>query len=168
MILSNTRSVLSLVLVSILSISCGFHLRGSTPAAQTSLSQLYIYEEDLSPVGNELETLLEINGTSVVAERALANFHLTLHDYNIEQTVLSVSAATGKAEEYQIQLTIWMTVTDRDEIEVINNQLIRITRDYAFDDTAVLGSVTERDVLINDLTKLAAAQIIRVLDTIND
>jgi len=168
MISSTTRSIVSLVLISVLSISCGFHLRGSTPTAETSLSHLYIYEEDSSPVGNELESLLVISGTTLVTERELANFHLTLHDYNIEQTVLSVSAATGKAEEYQLQLTIRMTVTDRDENEVINNQLIRINRDYAFDDTAVLGSVTERDVLINELTKLAATQIVRVLDTLTN
>jgi outer membrane lipopolysaccharide assembly protein LptE/RlpB len=148
--------------------SCGFHLRGSTPKTDSALSHLYLSASEASAVANELRLQLGTAGTTLVGDRDLAQYRLRLDDYNIEQTVLSVSAITGKAEEYQLQLTVRMTVMDQENSPVIDNQLIRISRDYAFDDTAVLGSVTERDELITEMTKLAATQIIQVLNTLND
>lgn len=166
--MSSIRPVLIITLLSVMCISCGFHLRGSTPKAESALSRLYLVETRSSPVADELKYILEINETELVSERSLADYTLILDDYNTEQTVMSISASTGKAEEYQLQLTIRMTVSDNEYSEVINNQLIRITRDYAFDDTAVLGSVTERDVLINEMTKLAATQIVQILGALTD
>jgi LPS-assembly lipoprotein len=153
--------------MSILAVSCGFHLRGSTPRAETELSRLYLAETGTSPVTDELRYMLEINGTTIVEERSQAEYRLSLENYNIEQTVLSVSPITGKAEEYQLQISVRVTLSGRDNKEIISNRLIRITRDYAFDDTAVLGSVTERDVLLNEMAKLAAAQIVQALNSLH-
>ncbi|NNE37585.1 MAG: hypothetical protein HKN08_04705 [Gammaproteobacteria bacterium] len=164
--LKTNISVLVLILIPVLTASCGFQLRGSTPGAETTLTRLYLTESEPSPVADKLRFQLETGGTDLVNDRELAQYRLRLQAYNVEQTVLSVSAITGKAEEYQLQLTIRLTVTDQEDSTVIDNRLIRISRDYAFDDTAVLGSVTERDVLINEMTDLAATQIVQVLNTL--
>ncbi len=168
LVLSKSISALILIIMSVLISACGFHLRGSTPKANTTLSRLYISESGPSPVIDELRFQLETGGATLVNEQNLAQYRLRLDDYNIEQTVLSVSAITGKAEEYQLKLTVRLTVTDQENNTPINNQLIRISRDYAFDDTAVLGSVSERDVLINEMTNLAATQIVQVLNTLTE
>ncbi|MGY8813398.1 MAG: LPS-assembly lipoprotein LptE [Gammaproteobacteria bacterium] len=159
------KFLIAVILVSIS--SCGFHLRGSQQEGETAKSSVYVIDARSSAVGRELRTQLSVSEGDIPSSIGEAEFSVQLSDSSIVQSVLSVSAITGKIEEYQLLLTVRMTVTDKTKNERITNQLIRITRDYAFDDQAVLGSESERQSLEDEMTIQAAAQIIRRINTLS-
>jgi LPS-assembly lipoprotein len=150
----------------LLTTSCGFHLRGSQPGKATAISSIAISDISAAGVGTEVKALLRAYGTSITASVDDAEFGLQLADQLLNKTVLSVSAIDGKVEEYQLTLTVRMTVTRADKTELLTGQQIRVTRDYAFDDDAVLGSVSEQRLLEQEMTRQAASQIIRRLSAL--
>ena len=156
-----------MVLIIMISLTaCGFHLRGSQPGSVLSISNLYVIDSDASIVGDEVRTLIQQTGTRISPNNDNAEYTLQLFDQNVNQSVLSVSAVTGKVEEYQLVMTVRMTVIDKDKNERIANQGIRIIRDYAFDDRAVLGSESERRLLTEEMARQAAAQILQRLNSV--
>jgi len=146
--------------------SCGFHLRGSRPQAQSTDSAIYLSETGAAGVAAEVRSQLRAAGASLATGRDAADFILRLSNETIDQSVLSVSAVTGKVEEFQLILTVTMSVTDRKNNQLIADQPVRLARDYTFDTEAVLGSAFQRSILEEELVKQAASQIIRRLDTI--
>ena len=77
-----------------------------------------------------------------------------------------VNAETGKVEEYQLTLTVRMSVVDGEDNEIISGQSIQVARDYPFDEQSVLGSIAEQRVLEREMIRQAAAQIVRRLDSV--
>jgi LPS-assembly lipoprotein len=146
--------------------SCGFQLRGTQPDFLTNISSIHVIDSDASTVGREVRTQLTLSGIPFSPTSEEAEYTLHLDSQDVNQSVLSVSALTGKVEEYQLLLSVRMSLTDREKNERLTNQLIRVSRDYAFDDRAVLGSESERQLLVDEMTKQAASQVIRRLDTL--
>ncbi|MGK0297653.1 MAG: LPS-assembly lipoprotein [Gammaproteobacteria bacterium] len=159
------KSLIAVLLISMS--SCGFHLRGTQQGVETNISSVYVIDANASAVGREVRKQLSLMGVGISSSSGEADFAVQLSDPSIVQSVLSVSAITGKIEEYQILLSVRMTVTDKEKNERITNQRIRITRDYAFDDQAVLGSESERQSLEDEMTIQAAAQVIRRINTLS-
>jgi len=157
----------ALLLTAILLVSsCGFHLRGSQPASASNLSRIVLTDSDASGVSNEVRILLESSGTVISGTSPAPGYTLHLSDQSITRSVLSVSAATGKVEEYQLVFSVRMSVTDAEKNEVLSSQPIRVAHDYAFNDEAVLGSVLEQRTLEQELTRQAASQIVRRLNAV--
>lgn len=119
-----------------------------------------------SGVGTEVRALLEAAGTNVNPETAATAWRLNLREQLLNKSVLSVSPVTGKVEEYQLTLTVRMSVQDAGNTELLAGQSIRVSRDYAFDDEAVLGSVSEQRVLEQEMIRQAASQVVRRLDAL--
>lgn len=147
----------------LLTTSCGFHLRGSQDSGMSAISAIKLNDSSAPGIGTEVRSLLESSGTRISAADATAEYSLVLAEQYLNKAILSVSAITGKIEEYQLTLTVKMTVADKDQNELLSGQLIRITRDYAFDEEAVLGSATEQRILEQEMSRQAASQIIRRL-----
>lgn len=157
------RFSLLLVLL-LLTTACGFHLRGSVPGAEGP-SAVVINATGAPTVGDAVQTMLESGGTDTNPESKTA-YRLLLSDQAIDRSVLSVSPVTGKVEEYQLTLTVNMAITDAEGKDILTSQPIRIARDFAFRDEAVLGSVAEQRVLEQEMINQAAAQIIRRLNAL--
>lgn len=154
------RFSLLLVLLS-LTTACGFHLRGSVPGAEGPAA-VVINSAGAPTVGDAVKTMLETGGTDTNPESKTA-YRLLLTDQAIDRSVLSVSPVTGKVEEYQLTLTVNMAITDAEGKDILTSQPIRIARDFAFRDEAVLGSVAEQRVLEQEMINQAAGQIVRRL-----
>lgn len=146
--------------------ACGFHLRGSGSDGYSAISSLYIVDSNASDIGENVRSQLSLSGTEITDTSSVAQYSLRLYDYNVNQSVLSVSALTGKVEEFQLSMSVRMTLSDSDNNDLLSNQLIRVTRDYAFDERTVLGSETERAQLIDEMSRQTASQIIRRLVTV--
>ena len=144
--------------------SCGFQLRGTQPDYLSNISNLYIIDSDALTVGHMVRTQLSLSGLTFAPTHEEAEYTLRIFQQNIDQSVLSVSANTGKIEEYQLSLSVKISLIDQKRVQRIQNQIIRVTRDYAFDDLAVLGSESERLLLVDEMTKHAASQIIQRLN----
>jgi LPS-assembly lipoprotein len=146
--------------------SCGFHLRGSQPGPTAGLSRITLTDANAASVSNEVRILLESGGMIVARENDLPGYRLHLADQAVTRSVLSVSPATGKVEEYQLTFSVLMSITDAQNNHLLTSQPVRIVRDYAFDDAAVLGSVQEQRMLEQEMTRQAASQIIRRLNAV--
>ncbi len=155
-----------LLAVLLLTSSCGFHLRGSQTVTTTAINGIAISDAAAAGVGNEVRTLLQTLGSTIITNADEAEYNLYLTDQLLNKSVLSVSAVTGKVEQYQLTLTVRMTVTNADQEDLLSSQQIRVTRDYAFNDAAVLGSVSEQRVLEQEMLRQAASQIVRRLNAL--
>jgi LPS-assembly lipoprotein len=154
---------LLLALLLLTTSSCGFHLRGSQGYSVSGLETISLTDNSAPGVGAEVRSLLEASGTRIAPAGETGVYSLVVSEQYVNKAILSVSAITGKIEEYQLTLSVKMTLTDADQNELLSGQLIRITRDYAFDDEAVLGSVSEQRVLEQEMSRQAASQIVRRL-----
>jgi len=164
----NMKPHYTLLLLLLLVSSCGFHLRGSGPAIQSDITSVILTESAATAVSNELRTQLQMAGTQISAgNTAKAEYALHVSDQSIQRSILSINPATGKVDEYQLTFTVTMAITDPDQNEVLANQIIRLVRDFAFNEDAVLGSVSEQRVLEEEMTRQAATQIIRRLNAVS-
>ena len=146
--------------------ACGFHLRGSQADAGSEVEQLYLQTAGTTGVADEVRSQLQASETTILNSSVGAELTLNLTNQSLAKTVLSVSSVTGKVEEYQLTLSVLMSVFDAEKNDLISNQTIRVTRDYTFDENAVLGTVTEEKALTEELTRQAATQIIRRLNAV--
>ncbi len=145
--------------------ACGFHLRGSQQkAANIVVAKVYVANAGAATVTPIVRSQLTSAGASAVKSAAKAEYTLRLERERFEQTVLSVSASTGKVEEYQIALTLYMSVIDSGGQELLLEEPIRTVRDYTFDEDAVLGKFAEEQVLREELSRQAAAEILSRLN----
>lgn len=146
--------------------ACGFQLRGSQQNASVPVAKVYVFAAGANTVAKEVNLQLIGAGSAAVASVADAEFTLKLEKEYFDRTVLSVSAQTGKVEEYKITLTVYMSVLDANGTELLVAEQVREARDFTFDENVVLGKFTEEKVLRDDLTRQVAAQIMRRLSSV--
>ncbi|NKB36136.1 MAG: hypothetical protein GKR93_03060 [Gammaproteobacteria bacterium] len=157
-----TRIILILLIISLS--ACGFHLRGSQQKSSVAVSKVYLINAGATTVIREVRSLIASAGAEVVSSRANAEFVLRLDREFYDQTVLSVSADTGKVEQYQVTVSVYMNLEDAAGKALVSSEEIRLAKDYTFDEDAVLGKIEEENVIRNELAKDAAAQVIRELN----
>ncbi len=152
-----------LLILIMLTASCGFHLRGSQTATVTGISSIAITNTSASETASAVTAQLQASGSTIVTGADKPEYSLQLSDQIINKSVLSVSPITGKVTEYQLTLTVNMSVTDANQTGLLTGQSIRVTRDYTFDDSAVLGSVADQHKIEQEMIQQAASQIVRRL-----
>ena len=144
--------------------ACGFHLRGSQQKTSVEISNVFVSNIGGESIAKEVKLQLAGAGARAVASVDEAKFVLRLEKEFFNRSVLSVSADTGKVEEYQLTLTVSLTLIDSKGKELIPGDEIRLVRDYTFDEDAVLGKFEEEKVLRDELVSQAASEIIRRLN----
>ncbi len=144
--------------------ACGFHLRGSQQKTSVEISNVFVSNIGGESIAKEVKLQLAGAGARAVASADKAKLVLRLEKEIFNRSVLSVSADTGKVEEYLLTLTVSMTLIDSKGKELIPGDEIRLARDYTFDEDAVLGKFEEEKVLRDELVSEAASEIIRRVD----
>ncbi len=155
-----------LMLTTLVLSACGFHLRGSQVASPVDISNVYIRSVAAGKLTVEVKNQLQVVGTTSAKTSDQAQYILMLENESINRSVLSVSAETGKVEEYQLTLSVSMTVTEISDAAVLADESINVARDYTFDEDAALAKFTEEEVLREDMIHQAAARIIRRLNAL--
>lgn len=149
----------------LLTTACGFHLRGSQPQAEVdAISSIHIRASRTGDIAKEVTARLEQAGIAIMPEAEQAEYLLTLANESVERDVLSVSAQTGKAEEYRLILTVQMSVSHSDDGLLLDGDTVEVFRDYTFDEDAVLGAFSEEQVLREEMTRRVASQVISRLN----
>jgi len=139
--------------------ACGFHLRGDIelpPALQET------YLESKNPytgMARALRVELEAAGGRVVesGEHASAVLHIVREIS--ENRILSVGS-TGKASEYELFNEVVFSLSDAEGKVLIKPQTVRITRDLVFDETELLGKLSEAEGIHKQMRRNLARQII--------
>ncbi len=155
------------LLVLILAQGCGFHLRGHAPETRLErLSGVYVSAIAASQIADEVKSQLTIANVSIKTSMEGADYSLTLSNEKFDRRVLSVSAETGKVEEYQITFTSLISISSAGGEQLVNNEIIRVSKDYTFDEEAVLGKFAEEEIIREELVGQAAVQIMRRLNAV--
>ena len=149
----------------LLTSACGFHLRGSQ-TTNFNIDNIYIHSSSAAKLAAEVKSQLTSSGSSVAASAEAAKYILVLKEENFERSLLSVNAATGKVEEFQILYTAKMDVSHSDGKLIAEDSRISASRDFTFDENAVLGKFSEEELLQEDIVRRAASQVLRRLQAL--
>ena len=151
--------VTAIALLHTLLSACGFHLRGDVelpPALQET------YLESKNPytgMARALRVELEAAGGRVMesSEHAAAVLHVVREIS--ENRVLSVGS-TGKASEYELFDEVVFSLSDAEGKVLIERQSLRMTRDLVFDETELLGKISEAESIHRQMRRNMARQIL--------
>lgn len=161
----NPRSwlVAGLLVITLLP-ACGFHLRGTgASAASIQAERIMVAAAEGGMVARELRAQLQLAGVRVVNARKDAEYVLRVTDEELQRDVLSVSPRTGKAEEYELTLTVLLTIVGPEREVLVDAERISLVRDFTFDQDAALGKFSEEELLTRELTRETVDQILRRL-----
>lgn len=157
------KARLLLIYILLLTTACGFHLRGSQT---TKINIDNVFINGGSALAAEVKSQFINSGVSLATSAQSAAHIVTLKETNFEKSVLSVSPKTGKVEEYQILFQAKIDAMRADGTYIVENEKITVTRDFAFDETEVLGEFSEESIIQEDLVRRAASQILRRLQAL--
>ena len=140
---------------------CGFQLQGAftTP---TEMERTYIAAADeRSLFYRELRAALEASGVELVDSASDATATMNISIDETDQRVLSVSARNVPTE-YEVYYTIEYGLYGGDK-NLLEVQMLTLTRDYTYDSTLVLGKAREeellREAIVDDLVRVVLKQI---------
>ncbi len=142
---------------------CGFHLRGSQ---SIDLTLPILFVTGSSELQREVERALKGSGATLAASDAEAEAVLRLLDESRDRRVLSVNSS-GKVSEYALRYSIRFTVTDRAGGALLVPQEVSLTRDFVFDQEAVLAKGDEEARLFETMRREAIQSLLRRLQQLN-
>ena len=144
-----------------LAAGCGFHLRGKEPLP-ASLVKPYIDAQDrYTALYAALEKRLRAAGAQPATNAAAASAVIRIHLDDTGRELLSVTA-DNKPGEYEVYYAVEFSVTSG-ESELLARQPVKLTRDYGYDETAVLAKEHEEESLRIALAADIADLILRRL-----
>jgi LPS-assembly lipoprotein len=141
--------------------SCGFQLQGAL-TTPPEMERTFLSAADRhSQFYRRLRSALQEAGVVLVDDPGDATAMLTISFDETSQRVLSVSARNVPTE-YEVYYTIEYTL-DAGAKNLLETQVLTLTRDYTYDPTLVLGKAKEesllRDAIVDDLVRIVLKQI---------
>jgi len=136
---------------------CGFQLRGAVQLSGRMAEPYLEVPDQYTPFYRELVASLEAAGARVAPAREGATAVVRIHVDEHGRDVLSISAR-NTPQEYEVYYVVEYSVHAGDE-EILPRQRLRLTRDYAYDDAAVLAKQHEEDDLLEALARDLAALV---------
>jgi LPS-assembly lipoprotein len=144
---------------------CGFRLAGSE-TLPTVLAKPYLsVRNPYSDFSREFERQLKTAGAMLQVGREGASATIDVSKDQVEQRILSVSARNIPTE-YELIYTVVYSVHAGDK-EVLTPQTIFLSRDYSFDETALLAKQNEADILREQMARDLVAIAMRRLSRLN-
>lgn len=139
--------------------ACGWQLQGATRLPE-SVALVYIDPADpYSDFSRVLRRTLIDAGARVVENRAAASAVINVRNDKFGQSVVSVSAL-NIPQEYQVYYNIEYAVSVNGK-EAIEPHAIGLTRNYSYDERAMLAKQEEESVLRAALARDLAGQVLR-------
>jgi len=139
--------------------ACGFHLRGDVELP-SALQETYLESKNpYTGMARALRVELETAGGRIVESREQASAVLRIVREISENRILSVGS-TGKASEYELFDEVVFSLSDAEDKVLIKPQSLRMTRDLVFDETQLLGKISEAEAIHTQMRRNMARQII--------
>jgi LPS-assembly lipoprotein len=130
--------------------SCGFHLRGAY-RLPTQMAVVFLKAEDNNgEVVRILKRTLKASNINIVETKEESQAVLSLSQRKQSKRVISVDTQ-GRVLEYELNYQINFSVKAIDSDFEINEQTIKLQRDFLFDAEDVLGKGREEATLIKDM-----------------
>jgi LPS-assembly lipoprotein len=154
------RAAAALIALGLLG-GCGFHLQGVS-RLPPAFANTYLEAEDrYTDFHRALELDLRAAGSRLVGPGEAPGATVEVLTDDSGQRVLSVSA-TNTPTEYEVYYTVRYRVRVGGK-EVLPPQMLTRTRDYSFNETAVLAKEQEQELLTAALARDIAALVLRRL-----
>ena len=141
--------------------ACGFHLRGEAPLPPVMAKPYVDTQDRYSPLYAALEQRLQAAGAAVAPNSADASAIINLRVDDTGRELLSVTA-DNKPGEYEVYYAAEFSVTKGGK-ELIPPKQVRLTREYGYNETAVLAKEHEEESLRVALAEEIADLIMRRL-----
>lgn len=156
--------VVALVLVAGSLTSCGWRLQGTARLSE-AVAVAYIQTDDrYTDFNRALRDSLRASGARLADRPQDASAIVRILKDESGQRVLTVSAR-NTPEEYEVFYAVEYSVSSSAG-ELIEPQRLELTRDYSYDETAVLAKQREQAVLREALARDLAALVLRRLSTL--
>jgi LPS-assembly lipoprotein len=159
----------SLLLVTLVTVACGFHLRGTgkvefPPMLSTLRIMVENNQQQNDPLLVAMKNALRTQ-TNVQIEDSGDAPLLVLFGERSDSQVLSVGS-TAKVEEYLLKYEVSFRLTGKEGKALAESQTVRVQRDLAFDRLNVLAKEREVQELRSEMQRDAVQQILRRLSRI--
>lgn len=152
--------LVAVCLLTVLLAACGFQLRG---ARALPFESIYVAMPDTSELGAALKRSIRASGSTRVASTPEeAQAVMTVVGEAREKSILSLNAA-GRVREFQLRYRFVFRVADRQGHEFVPQSEILLTRDFSFNDSAILAKDQEEALLYRDMQNDLVQQIMRRL-----
>lgn len=147
------------LLLFLMLVSCGFHLRGTSNVPSWLNHVAIISENNDKQFVSILESRLEGSKINVNPDPAHAPYWLMINEVNLQQQIISVGASTNP-RQYTLTLTVVFALQTRAG-QVINKPgRVSISRELILNNDRILGSKDEESILIGEMKQDAVTQII--------
>jgi LPS-assembly lipoprotein len=140
---------------------CGFHMRGQAPLP-AALTTPYLESSDrYTPLHAALEARLRAAGAKLATSPATASAVIHLHKDETGRELLSVSAS-NTPREFEVYYRVEYSVSAGGG-DLLARQRVTLTRDFSYDETAVLAKEHEEQSLRAALADELAGLMLRRL-----
>jgi LPS-assembly lipoprotein len=140
---------------------CGWRLQGASKLSPVMATTYVDTDDRYTDFTRALRDSLRASGARLANNRDEATAVVRILKDESGQRVLTVSGR-NTPEEYEVFYSIEYSVNGRTE-ELIAPEKIELTRDYSYDETAVLAKQREQSILREALARDLAAQVVRRL-----
>jgi LPS-assembly lipoprotein len=141
--------------------ACGWRLQGTTKLPEVMTVTFVDAEDRYTDFNRALRESLRSSGARLAGNRGEATATVRILRDASGQRVLSVSGR-NTPEEFEVFYSIEYSVSGR-EGELIPPQKLELTRDYSYDETAVLAKQREQVILREALARDLAGLVVRRL-----
>lgn len=154
------RGLLVAVLAGAL-VGCGFHLRGSSVAAD--VASAYVREGANVTIGPELNRLLSQSHVTLLDSADGAAVVIDLREQQQHTRTLSYTDRATTAES-ELSLQVRFALIDAAGQVLVDDRWARATRTYLVDTNNLVGSNQQQQLMSRELVGDVAQQIIRSLN----
>jgi LPS-assembly lipoprotein len=144
--------------------SCGWQLQGTSPLSEVAAVTYIETDDRYSDFYRALRERLRISGARLADQRADATAIVRIRQDESGQRVLTVSAS-NTPEEYEVFYRVEYSVSNQTQ-ELIAPQWVEFTREYSYDETAVLAKQKEQSILREALARDLAGSVVRRLSAL--
>jgi LPS-assembly lipoprotein len=141
--------------------ACGFRLRGQQPLPAVMARPFVDARDHYTPLYAALDARLRAAGARPVASATGASAVIRLSVDDTGRELLSVTAS-NKPGEYEVYYAAEFSVTNG-AAELLSPKQVKLTRQYGYDESAVLAKEHEEESLRLALAGEIADQILRRL-----
>jgi len=157
--------VFSVLLILFLT-GCGFHLRGAYQLPE-AMAKTYVQANNQnSEFIRSLKRSLKANEVLLVETITEATALLTISSEAQNKRILSVDSR-GRAREYELSYDIGFNVQDKVANFIVEQQQLKLEREFLFDTEDILGKGREESTLIKDMQQDMVRLILLRLQSVN-
>ncbi|MEN1728871.1 MAG: LPS assembly lipoprotein LptE [Pseudomonadota bacterium] len=146
--------------------ACGFQLRGEARLPAAMNQTLLVAPDDTSAFVRELERLLVANGVELVASPTEGAAELRIVQERMRREALTI-AGDARVREFVLIFEVTLELEGAEGRVLMQPEVLRLTRDYSFDEQEILAATREEEFLRADLRQVMASRVLRRLEGLN-